>query len=72
MEFPASLTAIVHMRFHYDEKERKIVGEAYVQLLDELMGRAAGLDPELQELLVKFADYVSKQQEAETAGKTSR
>jgi len=48
------------MKFRYDEKERKLVGEAEIQLLDELLGRAGELDPELQELLVKFADYVSK------------
>jgi len=47
------------MRFHFDEKEKKLVGEAEIQLLDELLGRAGDLDPELQEMLVKFADYVS-------------
>uniref|UniRef100_A0A6H1Z8A2 Uncharacterized protein n=1 Tax=viral metagenome TaxID=1070528 RepID=A0A6H1Z8A2_9ZZZZ len=60
LSLPSSLTAIVHMKFRYDEKERKLVGEAEIQLLDELLGRAGELDPELQELLVKFADYVSK------------
>jgi len=62
MEFslPSSLTAIVHVRFHYDEKEKKIVGKAEIQLLDELLGRAGDMDPELQELLVKFADYLNK------------
>lgn len=60
VDMPRSLTAIVHLRFNYDEKQRKLVGEAEVQLLDDLMGKAAGLDPELQELLVKFADYIQK------------
>ncbi|KKK83505.1 hypothetical protein LCGC14_2792730, partial [marine sediment metagenome] len=57
MEFtlPSSLTAVVHMRFHYDEKEKKLVGEAEIELLDELMGRAGDLDPKFQELLIKFA-----------------
>jgi len=60
MELPRSLTAIVHMRFHYNEEKGRLLGEAEIQLLDELMGRAAGLEPESQELLVKFADYMSK------------
>lgn len=62
MEFslPSSLTAIVHMKFRYDEKEKKLVGEAEIQLLDELLGRAGNLDPELQEMLTKFAEYISK------------
>ncbi len=62
MEFglPSSLTAVVHMRFHYDEKEKKIVGEAEIEVLDELMGRVADLDPELQTLLIKFAVAMKK------------
>ena len=57
---PSSLTAVVHMRFHYDEKEKKIVGEAEIEVLDELMGRVADLDPELQTLLIKFAVAMKK------------
>ena len=60
LSLPSSLTAIVHMKFRYDEKEKKLVGEAEIQLLDELMGRAGEMDQELQELLVKFASYLSK------------
>jgi len=60
LSLPSSLTAIVHMRFRYDEKGRKLVGEAEIQLLDELLGRAGNLDPELQEMLVKFAEYMNK------------
>ena len=61
MEFslPSSLTAIVNMRFHYDEKQRKLVGEAEIKLLGELLGRVAKLGSELQELLVTFADHMS-------------
>jgi len=47
------------MKFQFDEKEKKLVGQAEIQLLDELLDRAGDLDPELQEMLVKFADYVS-------------
>ena len=50
----------MHMRFHYNEEKGRLLGEAEIRLLDELMGRAAGLEPESQELLVKFADYMSK------------
>ena len=60
VSLPNSLTAVVHLRFHYDEKEKKLVGEAEIQLLDELLGRAGDLDPKLQELLIKFADYINK------------
>ena len=59
VNLPSSLTAIVHMKFQFDEKEKKLVGQAEIQLLDELLDRAGDLDPELQEMLVKFADYVS-------------
>lgn len=61
VSLPNSLTAIVHLRFHYDEEKKKLVGEAEIQLLDELLGRAADLDPELQELLTKFAEYMGKE-----------
>jgi len=47
------------MRFHFDEHKKRLVGEAEIQVLDELLGRAGDLEPELQEMLVKFADYVS-------------
>jgi len=59
VNLPSSLTAVVHMRFHFDEHKKRLVGEAEIQVLDELLGRAGDLEPELQEMLVKFADYVS-------------
>jgi len=59
VNLPSSLTAVVHMRFHFDEKEKKLVGQAEIRVLDELLDRAGDLDPELQEMLIKFANYVS-------------
>ena len=58
MDLPISVTAIVHLKFHFDKESRKIIGEAEIQLIDELMAQASDLDPELQELLLKFANYM--------------
>jgi len=62
MEFhlPTSMTALVNVKFHYDEEARKLVGEAEIQLLDELLGNAQELKPELQEVLFKFAQTMNR------------
>ncbi len=52
--------AIVQTRFHYDAHQMKLVGDGRVLLLDELLGRADELPPELQELLIKFAAFMGR------------
>ncbi len=59
-ESPKSLTAVVHVKFHYKEVELKPVGEADVEMISRILEKASGLDPDHQELLVKFADYISQ------------
>lgn len=58
-EAPKSLTAVVHVRFHYQEPEGK-VGGSEVELMDRVMDRVSELPPELQELVVKFTDYLKE------------
>jgi len=62
MEFrlPTSMTALINVRFHYDEENKQLVGEMELRLLDELMEKAEGLNPDLQEILVKFAQTLNK------------
>ena len=55
-----SLTAIVHVRFNYKEKEasagRGIQGE--VELMAKVLDHASELAPEMQKIMVKFANYL--------------
>ena len=56
-EVPKFLTATVHIRFHYAEPEER-VAECNIAMMDRLLEHAADLPPVLQELLVKFANYL--------------
>jgi len=60
MESPKSLTAVVHVKFHYKEVEAKPVSEADIEMVSRILDQAAGLKPELQEVLVKFAEYLNQ------------
>lgn len=57
---PASLTAVVHIKFHYGEVVAKPVGEQDVEMISQILDKASGLDPELQGFLVRFADYLNQ------------
>lgn len=59
MELPKSLTAVIHMTFHYKEGEAKPVAEAEIVILNSVLARASELSPEQQETLLKFADYLN-------------
>lgn len=65
---PKSLTAVVHVKFHYDETEPKPVSERDVEMVSQILTKASGLDPELQELLVKFAGHLSQVKETGEGG----
>jgi len=65
---PKSLTAVVHVKFHYEDKEPKPVSELDVEMVSQILAKASGLKPELQELLVKFADHLSQVKESEERG----
>ncbi|MBU0847369.1 hypothetical protein KKH23_09325 [Patescibacteria group bacterium] len=64
MKSPKSLTAVVHVKFHYEDGEGKggikSVSDRDIEVISRVLDRAAGLEPELQEVLVKFADYLSQ------------
>ena len=59
IESPKSLTAVVHVRFHYGEAESKATGRR-VETLSKLLDHASELRPEHQELLVKFANHLKE------------
>jgi len=60
IESPKSLTAIVHIRFHYKEQETKPVGEGEIEIMSRILDRTSELSPELQEMVVNFTDYLNK------------
>lgn len=47
---PKSLTATIHVRFHYKEEEQqKPPDESGLQIINRLLDKAGGLEPELQD-----------------------
>lgn len=65
---PKSLTAVVHVDFHYEETNPKPVSERDVEMVSQILAKASGLGPELQECLVKFAGYLSQVKETGEGG----
>jgi len=59
IESPKSLTAVVHVKFHYREPEAKPETEGEVEMLSRILNQASEMSPEMQEILVKFADYLN-------------
>ena len=59
VESPKSLTAVIHVRFHYREAETKAT-ESSIETLSKLLDHASELSPEYQELLVKFANHLKE------------
>lgn len=54
-----SLTATIHVRFHYKEEEQqKPPDGSGLQIINRLLDKAAELQPEMQDLLVRFADHL--------------
>jgi len=64
IESPKSLTATIHISFHYEEAETEST-ERSAETLNKLFQQASGLAPASQELLIKFADCLQ-----ETGNKT--
>lgn len=68
MEMPKSLTAVVHLpdvKLHlylsFESKEPITIGEGVdAKLMGRILDKASGLPPELQEMLVGFADHIMK------------
>lgn len=57
---PKSLTATVHVRFHYQEPESGAVDAGEIEMVSKILDQASELSPELRELLVKFANYLNE------------
>ncbi len=57
-ESPKSLTAVIYIRFQ--EPTGKPPNEEEKEILSRMMDEADELDPELNEILVQFADYLNK------------
>ena len=57
---PRSLTAVIQLKFDYQEREAKPVGCCDVEMISQILDKACGLDPELQELLLKCADLLNQ------------
>lgn len=56
---PKSLTAIVYVRFHHEVPEKQPRSEE-AEWMGRIFDRASEMEPELQEILVDFANYLSK------------
>jgi len=69
MEVPKSLTALVHVKFNYQESENKGVSEPEVEILSRILNQASDLPREMQEILVAFAGHLEKTSGAEHAKK---
>lgn len=65
IEAPKSLTALVHVKFNYQEPEAKGVSESEVEILSHILDQASNLPTEMQEILVAFANYLEKTSGAE-------
>lgn len=63
LESPKSLTATVHVRFHYTEPEAKPMSDSQTQMIGKILDQAAEMEPEFQELLLKFTDYLNQQKQ---------
>lgn len=59
LESPKSLTATIHVKFHYKEPEAEPIREGQAEIMNRILDRTSELDPELQELVVKFASYLN-------------
>lgn len=60
MEKPKSLTAIVHVKFHYQELEAKPVTEGEVEVISRILDQSSELPVDLQEVVFRFSEYLSK------------
>ena len=60
IETPKSLTAIVHVKFNYSENKQPPVEEGEIELLNRIINQGSDLSPQMQDMLAKFADHLSK------------
>ena len=61
VESPKSLTATIYVRFHYKEPETDPLGQGTTKTIAKILDQATEMDPDLQEILNKFASYLGEQ-----------
>ena len=57
---PKSLTAIVHVRFHYKEEQGKEASDSEIAMMGRVLDHASELPKSQQEILAKFVEYLEK------------
>jgi len=68
IESPKSLTAIVHVKFHYKELGSKPVDQDEIEMLAKILDQGSELSPGMQEILLKFADYLNQNMKRDGGG----
>lgn len=58
IETPKSLTAIIHVKFNYEQSAAKTPDAKDIELLSNILDQTSNLAPEMQEIIAKFADYL--------------
>jgi len=66
-ESPKSLTATIHVRFHYKDTETQSVTEGETAMINSILDKASDMPPDLREILIKFADYLKQLGKEEVA-----
>jgi len=61
IQSPKSLTATIHVRFHYENPDGKLAATADTETIHRILDQAADMEPDLQEILVRFANYLNNQ-----------
>ncbi|MBU0598909.1 hypothetical protein KKF61_08065 [Patescibacteria group bacterium] len=57
---PKSLTATIHIKFHYKDPEKKPETKPNVERLARILKQAEDLDPDMMGILYKFASYLEE------------
>ena len=55
-----SVTAVIHLKLHYGETEERPPTKRVGELVAEIVDRADQLSPEMQELILKFGEYMKQ------------
>jgi len=64
--FPLSMTATIHVKFHYKDTEAKKVEEGDVEMINHILERASGMSDEERTFLTRFAGFLSGKSKAES------
>ena len=59
MQSPKSLTATIHVKFHYGKLQAKPEGESQTELLNRILDQASQMEPGLQETVVAFVNFLN-------------